>query len=87
MILTTTLIAEEIGGQITPNQAEVVIDNAAKLEEGGAHSLGFFSNPRYEHSLYQTQCGAVIVPLGFKPQQSVSAVLIEHPNPYFAFVS
>lgn len=85
MILTTTLIAKEIGGHITPNQADVVIDNAAKLEEGGAHSLGFFSNPKYEQSLYQTHCGAVIVPLGFKPQQSVSAVLIEHPNPYFAF--
>lgn len=85
MILTTTRIAKEIGGNISPNQPEVVIENAAKLEEGGAHSLGFFSNPKYEQSLYQTQCGAVIVPQGFVPQQPVSSVLIEHANPYFAF--
>ncbi len=84
-MLTTTLIAKEIGGHISPNQPDLVITHAAKLEEGGANALGFFSNPKYEQSLYQTQCGAVIVPQGFVPQQPVSAVLIEHANPYFAF--
>ena len=84
-MLTATLIAQEIGGTISPKNADVIINNAAKLEEGGANSLGFFSNPKYEQSLYHTQCGAVIVPQGFVPQQSVSCVLIEHANPYFAF--
>jgi UDP-3-O-[3-hydroxymyristoyl] glucosamine N-acyltransferase len=84
-MLTATLIAQEIGGTISPTNADVIIDNAAKLEEGGANSLGFFSNPKYEQSLYQTQCGTVIVPQGFVPQQPVRSVLMEHTNPDFAF--
>lgn len=84
-MLTSTIISQEIGGKIAGNHSEVVILNAAKLEEGQANSLGFFSNPKYEQSLYQTHCGVVIVPLGFVPQQPVNCVLIEHANPYFAF--
>jgi UDP-3-O-[3-hydroxymyristoyl] glucosamine N-acyltransferase len=85
LMLTTTQIAKEIGGSIALNQPEVAIHRAAKLEEGDSHALGFFSNPKYEQSLYQTSCGAVIVPQGFVAQHPISAVLIEHPNPYFAF--
>lgn len=84
-MLTAKTIANEIGGFIDPLVSDVQIDHAAKLEDGGVASLGFFSNPKYEQSLYATQCSAVIVPKGFVPQQPVQCVLIEHPNPYFAF--
>ena len=85
MVLTAFAIAKEIGGIVDTQLNDVVITSASKLEEGKGGSLGFFSNPKYEQSLYETQCGAVIVPMGFKAQKPVSTLLIEHPNPYFAF--
>lgn len=87
MVLTAFSIAKEIGGSIDESAANVVVENAAKLEDGHSKSLGFFSNPKYEQSLYQTRCGVVIVPKGFKPQHPIFSVLIEHANPYFAFCS
>lgn len=85
MTLTAFGIAKEIGGSINPNSIDCKITAAAKLEEGKSNALGFFSNPKYEKSLYETQCGAVIVPAGFIASKSLNAILIEHANPYFAF--
>jgi UDP-3-O-[3-hydroxymyristoyl] glucosamine N-acyltransferase len=65
--------------------ASVLINEVAKLEEGQAGSLGFLSNPKYESWVYQTACSAILVPESFQPSQTVSAVLLRHPNPYFAF--
>jgi UDP-3-O-[3-hydroxymyristoyl] glucosamine N-acyltransferase len=84
-MLTAKEIAKQIGGQILVSESDVIITNAAKLEEGKSDSLGFLSNPKYEQALYETHCGAVIVPLNFKPQHPIAAVLIHHDNPYFAF--
>jgi UDP-3-O-[3-hydroxymyristoyl] glucosamine N-acyltransferase len=84
-MLTAKEIATQIGGILNLHESSVTITNAAKLEEGNANSLGFLSNPKYEQALYQTNCGAVIVPKDFKPQHPISAVLIHHDNPYFAF--
>ena len=84
-MLTAKEIATQIGGILNLPEAAVTITNAAKLEEGDANSLGFLSNPKYEQALYETNCGAVIVPKDFKPQHPISAVLIHHDNPYFAF--
>lgn len=85
-MLTAKEIASQIGGILDLPKTAVTITNAAKLEEGDANSLGFLSNPKYEQALYETNCGAVIVPKDFKPQHPISAVLIHHDNPYFAFV-
>jgi UDP-3-O-[3-hydroxymyristoyl] glucosamine N-acyltransferase len=86
MVLTAFAIAKEIGGIVDTQLNDVVITSASKLEEGNGNSLGFFSNPKYEQSLYETQCGAVIVPMGFKAQKPVSTLLIEHPNPYLSLI-
>lgn len=84
-MLTAKEIASQIGGFLNLPDAVVTINNAAKLEEGDPNSLGFLSNPKYEQALYDTNCGAVIVPKEFKPQHPLRAVLIHHDNPYFAF--
>ena len=84
-MLNAKEIARQIGGKIQDNESDVTITHAAKLEEGKPDSLGFLSNPKYEQALYETQCGAVIVPMQFKPQQATTALLIHHENPYFAF--
>lgn len=55
------------------------------MEEGTQGSLGFFANAKYEKALYSSQCSVVFVPADFQPTQEVSAKLIKHANPYFAF--
>lgn len=84
--ITAKEIASKIGGTIVGDE-NVKINSVSKLEEGIHGSLGFFSNPKYEKLLYETQCSIVFVPLNFVPTNSVNAVLIKHENPYFAFCS
>ena len=84
-MLTAFGISDEIGGAYATLLPDREIKRASKLEDGSPDSLGFFSNPKYEQSLYASLCGAVIVPSGFIPQKPVLGILIYHKNPYFAF--
>ncbi len=77
-------IAQLVSARVE-GDAALAINAVAKLEEGQSGSLGFLSNPKYESCVYQTQCSAILVPESFQPTQAVSAVLLRHPNPYFAF--
>lgn len=77
-------IADLVSAQLE-GDASVIISQVAKLEEGQRGSLGFLSNPKYESWIYKTQCSAILVPESFQPNQAVAAVLLRHPNPYFAF--
>lgn len=82
--LKASQIANETGG-IYDSTEDVVIHTVAKLEEGNIGSLGFFANAKYEKALYSSNCSVVFVPADFEPSQVVSAKLIKHANPYFAF--
>ena len=82
--LSIEQIANEIGGKIIHGTNGSIV-SVAKLEEGSEGSLGFFANPKYEESLYNTKSSAVIVPDNFYPKKDCSATLISHNNPYFAF--
>ncbi len=82
--LSIEKIASEIGGKIIHGSNGSII-SVAKLEEGSEGSLGFFANPKYEESLYNTNSSAVIVPDNFNPKKDCKATLISHNNPYFAF--
>ncbi len=84
MELKASQIAQETGG-ILDSTEDIVIHSVAKLEEGTEGSLGFFANAKYEKALYSSHCSVVFVPADFQPSQDVSAKLIKHANPYFAF--
>lgn len=82
--LKASQIAQETGG-IFQDADDVIINKVSKLEEGQAGSLGFFANAKYEKVLYASQCSVVFVPTDFTPSQPLTAKLIKHQNPYFAF--
>jgi UDP-3-O-[3-hydroxymyristoyl] glucosamine N-acyltransferase len=82
--LKASQIALETGG-IFQDADDVIIDKVSKLEEGQIGSLGFFANAKYEKVLYSSQCSVVFVPADFTPSQPLTAKLINHQNPYFAF--
>jgi UDP-3-O-[3-hydroxymyristoyl] glucosamine N-acyltransferase len=84
MTLTAAEIASATGGTIIGNP-DTVVSHPAKLEEATAGSLCFFSNPKYEAALYASNADVVIIPKGFKPNQSIRFSCIEHENPYYAF--
>lgn len=62
MATTVKTLAELCDAQLTGNQAELVIESAANLDEAGAEQLTFVSNPKFAEKLQTTQASAVIVP-------------------------
>lgn len=83
--LSAEKIASVISGTIITGDSSNTIKGVAKLNEGSNADLGFYSNPKYENQLYESKCGIIIVPESFNPSKSVSATLISHSNPYYAF--
>ncbi|MBL7811241.1 MAG: UDP-3-O-(3-hydroxymyristoyl)glucosamine N-acyltransferase [Bacteroidetes bacterium] len=83
-VLTAEEIARVTGGTVV-GDARVAIDRPSKLEDAIENSLCFFSNPKYEHALYESAAGIVLVPTGFSPSRELKCTLIEHDNPYYAF--
>lgn len=84
MSITTADIARLVSASVEGDES-LVITGVAKLEEGKRGDLGFWSNPKYESWVYNSACSAILVPEDFQPSQAVTAVLIRHKNPYFAF--
>jgi UDP-3-O-[3-hydroxymyristoyl] glucosamine N-acyltransferase len=84
MTFSAQTIATLIGGRVDGDPG-AEISAVAKLEEADKNSLCFYSNPKYEASLYQTKAGIVIVPENFEPSEKVSFCMVRHANPYFGF--
>ncbi|WP_374948557.1 UDP-3-O-(3-hydroxymyristoyl)glucosamine N-acyltransferase [Mucilaginibacter sp.] len=61
------------------------VSGLAKIEEAGPGSLSFLANPKYEHYLYTTNAGIVIINSGHQLTEPVKATLIRVENAYSAF--
>ncbi len=83
MEFTAQQVAAYIDGQIE-GDANAVINNFAKIEEGVPGAISFLANPHYEHYIYETLSSVVLVNDDFKPVQSVKATLIRVKNAYEA---
>ena len=83
MEITAQQIAAYINGTVE-GDANAVINNFAKIEEGVPGAISFLANPQYEHFLYETRSSVVLVNEDFKPAQPVSATLIRVKNAYEA---
>lgn len=83
MEFTAKQIAELIQGEIEGN-AEQVIRDVSKIEEGRPETLTFLANPKYEHHIYNTDASVVIVNKSFEPEKPVKATLIKVDDAYQA---
>lgn len=76
-------IADILGGTVEGNP-DVRLSTFDKIESAGAEALTFLSNHKYEHHIYATKAGAVLVSNDFRPSQAVAATLIRVSDPYAA---
>ncbi len=83
MKFTAQQIAELIKGTVE-GDANQVIRDVSKIEEGQPETLTFLANPKYEHYIYQTNASVVIVNTDFKPEKPVKATLIRVEDAYQA---
>jgi UDP-3-O-[3-hydroxymyristoyl] glucosamine N-acyltransferase len=74
-------IAELLNGKVE-GDANVKVHNFAQIEDGEEGLLSFFSNPKYEHFVYESNASIILVNADFKPQQPVKATLIRVNNAY-----
>lgn len=81
MEITAGQLATLVHGTIEGN-AQVVINNYAKIEEATTGCLTFLANPKYTHYIYQTHASAVLVRNDFVAEQPIGATLIRVEDPY-----
>jgi len=76
-------LAEMIGADVVGNQ-QIEITGINKIEEAGSTEISFLHNPKYFDKISTTGAGAVIVPLDFTAENSVT--LLKVAEPYMAFL-
>lgn len=81
MIFTAQDIARLLGGTVEGDPGASVA-NFAKIEEATAGDLSFLANPKYNHYLYTTGAGIVLVHRDFVPEQPVKATIVRVEDPY-----
>lgn len=86
MQFTAAQIASFIQAKVEGDPGASISD-FAKIEEGRKDALSFIANAKYEHYLYTTQAGIVIVNDALVLEQPVSATLLRVPDAYAAFAT
>lgn len=83
MQLTAKVISELLNGTVEGNE-DVVIEKPSKIEEGGAGTITFLANPKYEPYIYETTASVVLVARKFEPVRAVAATMIRVDDVYAA---
>lgn len=86
MEFSATQLAAVLKGTIE-GDANALVHDYAKIEEGKPGTLSFLSNPKYENYLYETEASIVLVNNDFQPTKPVKATLIRVPNAYLALAT
>jgi UDP-3-O-[3-hydroxymyristoyl] glucosamine N-acyltransferase len=68
-------IANLLGG-VLEGDGDVLVHKPGKIEEGGAGTLTFLANPKYESFAYTTRSAVLIVSKDFQPVQPLAAAAI-----------
>lgn len=76
-------IAEYLNGSVE-GDAEIEINNIAKIEEASAGDITFLANPVYTPFLYTTKASAVLIKKDFILEKPVNTTLIKVDDPYEA---
>jgi UDP-3-O-[3-hydroxymyristoyl] glucosamine N-acyltransferase len=86
MEFTAQQIADILNGTVD-GDPDVKVNNFSKIEEGTPHSLTFLANPKYEHYIYRTEAGIVLVNQDFIPSSPLKNTLVRVPNAYAALAA
>lgn len=81
MEFTASQIAAMVGGTVE-GDGDVIINDFAKIEEGGAGALSFLANPKYTPYIYKTGSSAVLVRRDFVAEHPLHTTLIRVDDPY-----
>lgn len=81
MEITAGKLAELVGGTVE-GDADVVINNFAKIEEAKKGCVTFLANPLYTHFIYTTEASAVLVRNDFVPEHAIAATMVRVEDPY-----
>lgn len=77
-------IAQMLGGEVKGNPSQVIND-IGKIESAAPNQITFFANPKYEHYLYESNAGAILINKAFVPKHEIKATLIWVDDSYLAF--
>ncbi|MFM8448776.1 MAG: UDP-3-O-(3-hydroxymyristoyl)glucosamine N-acyltransferase [Haliscomenobacter sp.] len=83
MEITTGFLASLLNADLEGNP-NTLISRPSRIEEGGAGSVSFLGNPKYESHVYSTTASALIVPRDFQPKQPLTMCLIRVDDVYAA---
>ncbi len=70
MQFSASQIAELLDGEVDGN-AQVLVSDLAKIEEGKAGTLTFLANPKYTDHLYSTAASIAVVARSFQPTRAL----------------
>ncbi|HNE80339.1 MAG TPA: UDP-3-O-(3-hydroxymyristoyl)glucosamine N-acyltransferase [Flavobacteriales bacterium] len=70
MQFSAAQIAELLDGEVD-GDAQVLVSDLAKIEEGRPGTLTFLANPKYTDHLYSTAASIAVVERGFQPTRSL----------------
>ncbi|HNF72900.1 MAG TPA: UDP-3-O-(3-hydroxymyristoyl)glucosamine N-acyltransferase, partial [Chitinophagaceae bacterium] len=86
MKFTAQQIATLVQGSIE-GDSQRSVHAFAKIEDGKEGDLCFLANPRYEHFIYSTRAGIVLVSESLTLKQPVTSTLIRVKDAYAAFAT
>src|SRR5512133_1211880 len=86
MKVTAKIVADFTKGELIGNADEIVTE-VSKIEEGRKGSLAFLANPKYEKFLYTTEASVVLVNKEFQINGTIRPTVIKVDNAYDAFTS
>lgn len=83
MQLSARELAQFLNGAVE-GDPEVKVSRPSRIEEGGAGTISFLGNAKYEEFAYTTTASILLVSQDFKPRQPVPATLIRVADVYGA---
>lgn len=83
MQLSAKELAQILNGTIE-GDPEVKVSRPSKIEEGGAGTISFLGNPKYEDYAYTTTASILLVSQQFEARRPIKATLIRVPDVYGA---
>ena len=84
MQFTAEQISTLLKGKVE-GSPEILVDQLSKIEEANSRSLTFLANPKYEHFIYETEAGIIVINEDLVLQKPVKSTLIRVKNAYSAF--
>ena len=79
-------IAAFLDGEVV-GDANIVVSNFSKIEDGKSGTLSFLSNVKYENFIYKTKASIVLVNNDFVPREKIKVTLIKVEDAYQALAS